>query len=113
MNMKSDKKFFKSIAPILALLLGVSCSNEAKFAREALGECDAQVHNALSHLEGDNMLSPRNIAPGDSVWNCMPVSQELWTEGFWPGILWYAYEAISTSLSSSSSSEPDFSLKRS
>ena len=93
MNMKSDKKFFKSIAPILALLLGVSCSNEAKFAREALGECDAQVHKALSDLDGDNVLSPRNIAPGDSVWNCMPVSQELWTEGFWPGILWYEYEA--------------------
>lgn len=38
-------------------------------------------------------LSPRNIAPGDSAWKVCPVSQELWTEGFWPGVLWYAYEA--------------------
>ena len=38
------------------------------------------------------MMSPKNIAPGDSTWNLYPVSKELWTEGFWPGILWYDYE---------------------
>ena len=40
-------------------------------------------------------MSPRNIAPGDSTWNLCPVSKELWTEGFWPGVLWYDYEHTS------------------
>lgn len=81
------------IMPVLVLLAGASCSSEADFASVALEQCIGQTRLALSHLDGDNMHSPRNIAPGDSVWSCREVSQELWTEGFWPGVLWYAYEA--------------------
>lgn len=63
------------------------------FADEALDYCVSQTERSLEMLQPyDYMMSPRNIAPGDSVWHQRPVSKELWTEGFWPGILWYAYE---------------------
>ncbi|MEP2024184.1 MAG: glycoside hydrolase family 88 protein [Reichenbachiella sp.] len=33
---------------------------------------------------------PRNIAPGEKEWKTVGLHD--WTSGFWPGILWYAYE---------------------
>ena len=78
---------------ICAILLATSCKSEKDFARQALDYCLCQTERSLEELNPyDFTLSPRNIAPGDSVWHQRPVSQELWTEGFWPGILWYAYE---------------------
>lgn len=38
-------------------------------------------------------MEPRNILAGERFWNCKKVSREEWTGGFWPGILWYDYEA--------------------
>lgn len=81
------------ILSICASLLIISCRPNNNFAEEALDYCLAQTERSLRQLAPyDFNLSPRNIAPGDSVWKQCPVSKELWTEGFWPGILWYAYE---------------------
>ena len=59
--------------------------------------CDMQIHRALSELEKDGepdyTMEPRNILAGERFWNCKKVSREEWTGGFWPGILWYDYEA--------------------
>ena len=38
-------------------------------------------------------MQPRNILSGEKFWNCRKVAKEEWTGGFWPGILWYDYEA--------------------
>ncbi len=85
--------------PTLAFLVGAAllagaCASGTDFSAEtALDYCISQTERSLGQLAPyDFEQSPRNIAPGDSVWHQRPVSQELWTEGFWPGILWYAYE---------------------
>lgn len=77
---------------VLYMLLA-ACAPKSSFPEEALDYCIAQTERSLEQLQPhDYMMSPRNIAPGDSVWHQRPVSKELWTEGFWPGVLWYAYE---------------------
>lgn len=64
---------------------------------KALAYCDVQVHRALAELEkngeADYSMQPRNILSGEKFWNCRKVAKEEWTGGFWPGILWYDYEA--------------------
>lgn len=64
---------------------------------KALAYCDVQVHRALAELEkngeADYSMQPRNILSGEKLWNCRKVAKEEWTGGFWPGILWYDYEA--------------------
>ncbi len=64
---------------------------------KALSYCDVQVHRALEKLEEggkiDYSMQPRNILSDEKYWNCRKVSKEEWTGGFWPGILWYDYEA--------------------
>lgn len=78
---------------ICTTLLMTACKSSDDFASKALDYCLSQTKRSLGQLAPyDFNLSPRNIAPGDTVWHQRPVSQELWTEGFWPGILWYAYE---------------------
>lgn len=44
--------------------------------------------------EADSL--PRNIYPYQKVWNKVGIHD--WTSGFWPGILWYAFEASGDSL---------------
>ena len=62
-----------------------------------LDYCVAQTRLALKELgqggEIDYSMMPRNILKGQKEWNCRKVSAEEWCSGFWPGILWYAYEA--------------------
>jgi unsaturated chondroitin disaccharide hydrolase len=41
-------------------------------------------------LSADSSLFPRSIANGKTEWRF--VDYRDWTCGFWPGILWYAYE---------------------
>lgn len=43
--------------------------------------------NALSKVDS----FPRNIANGQSNWTLVNVKD--WCSGFWPGVLWYSYEA--------------------
>lgn len=85
----------KPIAELLLCtsLLVTACNSADDFTGEALDYCISKTGLSLGQLAPyDFNLSPRNIAPGDTVWHQRPVSQELWTEGFWPGTLWYAYE---------------------
>ena len=80
-------------ALIIAACYPKTSEPAASFADEVLDYCISQTERSLEMLQPyDYMMSPRNIALGDSVWHQRPVSKELWTEGFWPGILWYAYE---------------------
>ena len=74
-------------------VLCAACAPEPSFTEAALDYCVSQTERSLEMLSPyDYMMSPRNIAPGDSLWHQRPVCKELWTEGFWPGVLWYAYE---------------------
>ena len=77
----------------LILLACMACCKTDKYADELLQECVDKVLLTQQRLGKDYGISPRNIAPGESLWHCTKVSQENWTMGFWPGILWYAYES--------------------
>lgn len=84
-----------AVSAVCAALAGCTAGS-GNFTREAekgLGYCAGQTERTLAQISPAGcMMSPKNIAPGDSTWNLYPVSKELWTEGFWPGILWYDYE---------------------
>lgn len=86
------KKVIKRL--LVMACMGLSaCSAPTSFCEQALDYCASQTLRALDELQPlDYTLSPRNIAPDEAHWSLRPISKELWTEGFWPGILWYAYE---------------------
>ncbi|QDO94270.1 glucuronyl hydrolase [Formosa sediminum] len=48
-----------------------------------------KVKTALASLKESDSF-PRNITPGQKDWNLVGVRD--WCSGFWPGVLWYAYE---------------------
>ena len=72
--------------------LCLSCTSSRNFKVDtALSYCINQVDSTLNVLETYDAI-PRNIsndAP-TKAWKCTSVHD--WTSGFWPGILWYAYE---------------------
>jgi unsaturated chondroitin disaccharide hydrolase len=52
--------------------------------------CAAQADKTLTVIPGDSLM-PRNIDNGKVDWRFVPIDD--WTSGFWPGTLWYLYEA--------------------
>ena len=87
------KGMMKPLCLVAGLLLAAACARPVSLADEALDYCVKKVVRTQERLGASYGESPRNIAPGDCLWNLTPVCQENWTMGFWPGILWYAYEA--------------------
>ena len=82
----------------LCLLAACAGSKEELNVDKALDYCDAQVHRTLAELKADNgsidyALMPRNIMDSLTTWHCRKATKEEWCGGFWPGILWYDYEA--------------------
>ena len=61
--------------------------------KQQLAYCSSQVDRALAQLRPyDFTLMPRNILSGQSTWNLRKATPQEWCSGFWPGILWMAYE---------------------
>ena len=89
--------FWFALATTL-MIEATSClksSAESLDVDEALGYCHSKVELSLSQLSKDSTdytMMPRNIALGDSEWNCRKATPEEWCSGFWPGVLWYDYE---------------------
>src|SRR5665648_84357 len=80
---------------ILMMIIAVSCSTEKKSVqapdtKKMLDYCVVKTVDTMNNL-ADADSFPRNIYPGQTNWNKVDVFD--WTCGFWPGILWYAYEA--------------------
>lgn len=70
-----------------------NCTDKKRFPETALDYCVAQTERTLTELPPDDYtVNPRNIAPDGREWNLRKVTKDEWTSGFWPGILWYAYE---------------------
>ena len=69
-------------------------------ADQEISYCKAQTFRTLRQITRDTVdytMMPRNIAMTESEWNLRKNSPEEWCNGFWPGILWYAYEASGNS----------------
>lgn len=97
----------------ISLLIGLSglavlgialqnCAEKAEAAPMSPSACIEQCHHKvcqslrqLSDSAGvcDYSMTPRNIAPGDSVWHQRAVVSSEWCAGFWPGVLWNDFEA--------------------
>jgi len=80
---------------ILIMLLMVSCTTEMKKAegpdtKKMLDYCISKTVTTMNSLAVNDSF-PRNIYPGQTNWNKVGVYD--WTSGFWPGVLWEAYEA--------------------
>lgn len=65
-------------------------SSETINTDQMLEYCVEKVKTSLVDLSSPDSL-PRNIYPNQTKWNKVGIHD--WTSGFWPGILWYAYEA--------------------
>ncbi len=78
-----------------AALMALSCqtSNES-FVDGALEFGVSQIERSIKELSpADYTMMPRNIEPGGTSWNLRKADKAEWTAGFWPGVLWYGYEA--------------------
>lgn len=95
-----------SIIPLIGMALGaavytgcVNASAETELDIDKdLAYCDTQIHRTLDELRGksdtiDYTMMPRNMEGDATCWHCRKVDKEEWCGGFWPGILWYNYEA--------------------
>lgn len=95
-----------SIIPFIGMALGaavytgcVNASAETELDIDKdLAYCDTQIHRTLDELRGnsdtiDYTMMPRNMEGDATCWHCRKVDKEEWCGGFWPGILWYNYEA--------------------
>jgi unsaturated chondroitin disaccharide hydrolase len=81
----------KPVFPIVIVIAIVAgCNSAAPDENKNLDYCIVQAGKAIAMLPTDSSRIPRSIANGKSEWRF--VNYRDWTCGFWPGILWYAYE---------------------
>lgn len=80
----------KLVFPFVVATIVAGCSSTAPRTNAALDYCMEQAGKALKTLPADAGQIPRSIASGKTAWRF--VNYRDWTCGFWPGILWYAYE---------------------
>ena len=78
------------------IILGIimSCNSlEKSNDFDSQGVLDYCVNKTRETLSGSVVADglPRNILQGGIQWNKVGIHD--WCSGFWPGILWYAYEA--------------------
>jgi unsaturated chondroitin disaccharide hydrolase len=89
------KKLFLGLS--LLILCSFTNKTDCKFVDKALQYCSNQTNRTMKELKTDSVIDykmmPRNILNGQSKWNCRKTCKEEWTAGFWPGLLWYDYEA--------------------
>ncbi|GAA0877343.1 glycoside hydrolase family 88 protein [Algoriphagus jejuensis] len=79
------------IASLALLAFGCSQKQEQLDIDKQLEYCVAQATKTLDLIPDDSSMIPRNVPHGTAEWTF--VIYKDWTSGFWPGILWYLYEA--------------------
>lgn len=91
-----NMRFLGFLASSLLFASCVSTSAETFDVDEAIDYCGRQTDRTLSQLITDTTdysMMPRNIASDDSIWHLRKATRDEWCSGFWPGVLWYEYEA--------------------
>ncbi|MGE4569218.1 MAG: glycoside hydrolase family 88 protein, partial [Bacteroidales bacterium] len=81
------------VGGVLVVVLAACAGKGEIFRFDPQDRIDAAVVKSVETLStpwaADSL--PRNILQGQSGWNRVGIHD--WTSGFWPGVLWYAYEA--------------------
>ncbi len=73
----------------------VDTEKELEYCHDKVLSTLAELHSANDTI--DHTMMPRNVAPGADKWECRPTCAQEWCSGFWPGVLWYDYEATNDS----------------
>lgn len=68
-----------------------SCGTTHKMPFKNYGYFSDQAQKTLSEIPAGPNNIPRNVDEGKSTWRF--VNYKDWTSGFWPGVLWYLFEA--------------------
>jgi len=78
---------------LLSCALGLSaCSTKKYLSDKQFNYLENQASKTLQTIptKGDSVI-PRNVNKGSNKWRYVPYKD--WTSGFWPGTLWYLFEA--------------------
>jgi unsaturated chondroitin disaccharide hydrolase len=68
----------------------VSNNNMAFNINAAIANCEAQLNKSVPKIT-DLTKHPRLIDTDSTEWKQVPNHKLVWTSGFYPGVLWYAY----------------------
>lgn len=79
--------------PALTLFLSVFfiTANAQFHPQKSLDYCAAQAAKTLQAIPAGTVNIPRSINANSKQWRYVDCTD--WTSGFWPGILWYLFEA--------------------
>jgi unsaturated chondroitin disaccharide hydrolase len=95
--MKNMNKIGVLACTVMLLMVTLSCNTGQKKThkqqfnyQKALDYCIDKNVQAIQSLNKEDGY-PKHIGGSSKHWECGSASG--WTSGFWPGILWYAYEA--------------------
>ena len=78
---------------LLTLFFSATSCNTSKYISSShFSYLEGQASKTLQSIpsKGDSLL-PRSVNHGTKKWRYVPYKD--WTSGFWPGVLWYLYEA--------------------
>jgi unsaturated chondroitin disaccharide hydrolase len=93
-NYRHMNIFKIAIISLVIVLFSTSCTKKEEKeqfdAAKVLNSCVEKTKDNLASLPANDSL-PRNILKGQTEWNMVGIHD--WCSGFWPGLLWYAYEA--------------------
>lgn len=88
------KGFFRAILAFccaLFILTSKGIAQQRLNPAKQISYCINQAEKTLRTIPADSADLPRSIDHGQAQWNF--VGYRDWCSGFWPGILWYLYEA--------------------
>lgn len=81
---------FRNLLLTAIFLFVYAVANAQLNASKAIAYCAIQADKTLKLIPADRINIPRGIAHGKKDWKFVDFKD--WCSGFWPGILWYAYE---------------------
>ena len=82
---------FRNLFFTAVVVLGSKISFGQVNTRQSIAYCASQIHKTFRQLPADSVKNiPRSILSGQQQWQF--INYQDWCSGFWPGILWYAYE---------------------
>ncbi|WP_430933832.1 glycoside hydrolase family 88 protein [Saccharicrinis sp. 156] len=87
-------KLNKGVVIFVLIIAMLGCKNtqvknRSFDAKKLLKHSVLKVKEAADYLTATDSF-PRHIPEGELKWECVGVRD--WCSGFWPGVLWYAYE---------------------
>ncbi|MBO0593209.1 glycoside hydrolase family 88 protein [Cellulophaga sp. E16_2] len=103
-TLKNKSIVIKSFFFVSILIVAASCKNAKKEStseevtntyiridsEKLIADCESQLEIAVPKLT-DLTKHPRLIETNDTEWEEVTNDELIWTSGFYPGILWYAY----------------------